>query len=74
MTGEQRLKQLGLNPKSGRFISPNRNTYYFYWGRADVAYDEQSDSFRLLQDTGRYGGRGARWVKAKRLAKSWKQD
>jgi len=74
MTGEQRFRQLGLNPKSGRFISPGGNIYYLYWGNPNSAYDEKSDSFYLLQDTGLYGGRGTKWIKAKRLKEAWIQD
>ena len=73
MTGEQRLKQLGLNPKTIWFVSPGGNDYTF-WFNANSAYDEQWDSFRMLQHTGLYGGRKAIWVKAKTLGKSWTQS
>ena len=73
MQGSQRLKELGLNPKVITFISPNRNYYSLYFS-ANASYDEGTDSFRLLQNTGTYGGRGAHWVKAKNLVKYWKQE
>jgi len=72
MTGDERLRQLGFDPKNHAFRSSGGNIYYLYWS-ADAAYDPKYDDFRLLQDTGMYGGRGVRHVKARNLKKYWKQ-
>ena len=72
MTGAERLKQLGLNPKVIWFTSPGGRDYTFYWN-ANAAYDSEYDCFRMLQHSGTYGGRGVKWVKARNLVK-WKQQ
>lgn len=73
MRGSDRLVQLGFDPKIGGFKNKRSHLVYYFYFSATVAYNEDTDKFRLLQDTGKGGGRGVVNIKADALKRNWEQ-
>ena len=73
-TGKERLQELGISPTCNWFSHKRSRHYYQFYFNANSSYDLESDMFFLLQNTGTYGGRNARWVKATALKRNWIQE